>query len=374
MRTTQSIQFYCRQSKANKLGLAPLEISVSINGQRRFINLPIKFSPSEFNKKRPSAEITTTIDTWRTKINLLMVDMMQHNIPITTDTLRETIQTGGVQTYTIAKLFEEYLSILRQRVGSSLSKGVYRKYELVRDIFFAHIDSSKECTAISNSVIQSFYAKLDTKYDKSTSAGYMTKLKTFINFGIDNGKIKINPFQSVKIQKGKKDITYLSESEIKTLYEANFDNKSLQQVLDCFIVMCGTGLAYIDLKNLRREDIQEKDGTHYIHKQRTKTGEEFTAVIMPWAYERIVKYDGNLPVISNQKLNCYLHTIEDLLHFPKRLHCHLARHSYATLLLNKSVPISTVAKTLGHSNVKQTSQFYAKVLTSTVIDEVASIF
>lgn len=373
MRTTSSIQFYCRPSKANKMGLAPLEISISINGERKFINIPVKFNPEEFNKKRPSTEIVETVDVWRTKINLIMVDMLHNNIPLTTDNLRYYIQTGGVKSYTIEDLFNEYLDILKKRVPTSLSKGVYRKYELVKELFFTHIDYTRECSTITNSVIQSFYATLNGKYDQSTSAGYMTKLKSFITFGLDNDKLKINPFNGVKISKGKKDITYLVESEIRALYEARMDNKSLQQVLDCFIVMCGTGLSYIDLKCLKREDIMESNDVHYIHKNRIKTGEEYTSVIMPWAYEVIEKYD-KLPVISNQKINTYLKTIGNILGLSKNLHCHLARHTYATLLLNKGVQISTVSKSLGHSNIKMTSQFYAKVLTSTIIEEVSNIF
>lgn len=348
-------------------------MSICLNGQRRFINLPQKFRPEIFNKKRQPIEIVEAVGIWRTRINGYITEMLQYGQPLTVDNLRRIIQTGGVQTYTVKNLFDEYLAILRKRVGVDMTHGVYRKYELVAEKFGKHIDETKEVTAITNADIRSFYALLNQSYDTSSSASMMTKLKTFITFGMDNGRLKINPFQGIKIVKAKRDITYLSEAEIRRLLQANFDNKSLQQVLDCFIIMCGTGLAYIDLRDLKKSDIEERNGTYFIHKKRVKTGEEYTAVIMPWAMERINKYDV-LPVISNQKLNCYLHTIEDILGFPKSLHCHLARHSYATLLLNKRVPISTVAKTLGHSNVKMTSQFYAKVLTETVVDEISQIF
>lgn len=373
MRTTQSFSFYCRTSKATKQGLAPVELSIIINQKRVFINLPLKYSPEEFNKKRQPAYIAQAIDEYRTKINWYIVEMMHKNIPLTADNLREVLKSGGVKSYTIQNLFDDYLNILNKRVGVNLSKGVYRKYELVRDLFFEYVNPSHECTDITPAIIQRFYGDLGNKYDTSTAAGYMTKLKTFVTFGIDNAHITINPFQNIKIVKGKKDITYLSESEINYLSEQRLENQSLQRVLDLFIVMCGTGLSFADLAQLEGSDIAYNGNVAYISKRRVKTGVQYTSVILPFALKVIQKYDGNLPRISNQKLNTYLHTIETLLGFHKSLHAHLARHSYATLLINRSVNIQTIAKAMGHTNSKITSSFYAKLLDTTVIDEISKI-
>jgi integrase len=138
------------------------------------------------------------------------------------------------------------------------------------------------------------------------------------------------------------------------------------------IVMCGTGMAYADLKEFRKEDLIESNGVWYIQKRRIKTGSEYISVVMPWAKEIIDRYE-KLPVISNQKINTYLHCIEDQMKLPIKLHCHLARHSYATFLLNKGVKLETVSKTLGHKNTKITTQFYVKFLPDTITKEVASI-
>ena len=48
MRNTFDIAFYCRSSRMNKKGLAPIEMSVSLNGDRTFINLPMKAQPRNF--------------------------------------------------------------------------------------------------------------------------------------------------------------------------------------------------------------------------------------------------------------------------------------------------------------------------------------
>ena len=49
-RQTFSISFYCRKSKADKKGLAPIELSIVINGERTYIRLPRKERPEDFAK------------------------------------------------------------------------------------------------------------------------------------------------------------------------------------------------------------------------------------------------------------------------------------------------------------------------------------
>lgn len=369
-RTTSSIQFYCRNSKANKQGLAPLELSIILNGSRRFINLPTKFNPEEFNKKRPSTEIVDVVDVWRDRINSYIREMMLNDVPLTADGLRNIIQTGGIKSYTIEDLINDYMAILKKRVDVDLTQKVYRKYELVAERFYNFIDKSKECSNITNSLIQRVYAEWNSKFDKSTTAGMMTRLKSFIRFGMDNDKIKINPFTGIKIQKPKKHITYLTEAEIQAVIGLKIENKSMERVRDIFTLLVGTGLSYCDLRTLQQEDIKESNGTYYIKKTRGKTGQEYTAVILPFA----VPIALNLPeIISNQKLNQYLKLLGDMAGLKKSLHCHLLRHSYCTLLYNRGVSITTVAKAAGHSNIRTTQQFYAQLFDSTVINEIARV-
>lgn len=79
------------------------------------------------------------------------------------------------------------------------------------------------------------------------------------------------------------------------------------------------------------------------------------------------KYEGTLPdgrllpVLSNQKLNSYLKEIADLCGIEKNITFHLARHTFATTMtLAKGVPIETVSKMLGHTNIV-TTQIYARI-------------
>ena len=162
MRTTYNISFYCRKSKADRQGMAAVEISIIINGQRKFINLPFKCSPDEFNRKRKPKYIQDYIDAQRVKVATTLTEMATEGIPVTAESLREYVRAGGVRSYTINDLFNDYFKLLDKRLSSGkVSKSVYDKYCWVRKIF-GHGD--KECTAITPSMVQEFYLMLQEKY------------------------------------------------------------------------------------------------------------------------------------------------------------------------------------------------------------------
>ena len=258
-----------------------------------------------------------------------------------------------------------------QRIGHDITQAAYQKYEYVRNLFYKHVDKKKEVSAITCSVIDSFYVSLQQKYNLATSASHMTRLKTIITYGMNDGLIKVNPFKNVKVKHSKKRIEYLTEEELDRIYKLDIDNKSLSDIRDTFILQASTGLAYIDLLNLKKEDIRiTEDGTHYITKQRHKTDSEYTTVVLPMGVEVLQRHNYEIRVISNQKYNLFLKTIQGLAGIQTNLTTHLARKTFCCLLLNKGVSINTVAKCAGHNDIKITRSYYATLQEATVIQEV----
>ena len=93
---------------------------------------------------------------------------------------------------------------------------------------------------------------------------------------------------------------------------------------------------------------------------------------MPQAEQLIAKYRDHplskingtlLPYRSNKGINKPLKIIAQMADISKPLTCHVARHNFATLSLEYSVPIETVSRALGHSNIK-TTQIHAKITTT----------
>ena len=378
MRTTSSLQFYCRRSKATKKGLAPIEASIIINGKRVFINLPRKETPEDFarlTQAKKNNDLKDYLYEVRNKFNEVQTDMMRNNIPLSAETLKEYFKSGGVKPYTLENLWDEFLAIQAKRVGSTISEMAHKKYISARNTMYSFIDKDTQLTAITPSMMQTVLAGLQSKYKEGTVCGIMTKLKTVIMFGKDNGKITINPFQNLKYSKGKPEIEYLTEEEIKRLVEKDLGIERLERVRDLAVFQIASGMAYIDTQRLTPEDIHyDENGNCYIYKERQKTKVQYTAVVFPEGVEVLKKYNYKLPSISNQKGNAYLKELQTICGIGKTLHFHLFRKTYGTRLLNRGVRLETVSKCLGHSSTQITQAAYSKLLKSTIIKEVSSVF
>lgn len=376
MRNTCSFQFYCRASKMNKNGLSPIEVSLSVNGKRNFFNLPIKCSPIDFNKKRRPHNIDKYLITMTNNINEYIIQLAEEGIPLTVNNLHNAIRTGGVRTYTIEELFKSYEKILEQRIDIDMCLEHYRKYTLTRDMFFQVVDKNREASSITNEDILTFRNYIATKLSPSTQSGYMSRLKAYMRFAINNNKLHTNPFEGIKIKKVTKPVETITKDELNRIINKDFGNKRLNNVKELFLLSCGSGLSYADIIQLEPSDFIRKENKVCIFKERQKTGVKFYSVLMPFAVDILNKHNGDISSLklSNQKLNSYLKEIADLCNITTvdSLHFHLARHYYATNAINSGVPLEIVQKLVGHSKITQT-QHYAKLMEDTIIREIDKI-
>lgn len=163
----------------------------------------------------------------------------------------------------------------------------------------------------------------------------------------------------------------LTKAELDLLLKRPMPNERLDRIRDVFCFCALTGLAFTDVDHLRREHFTtDEEGQLWIHKPREKTSVMSRVPVLPQAVTLLEKYrdDANcrargklLPVPSNTKMNAYLKEIADICQIHKHLTTHLARHSFASLItLDEGVPIETISRMLGHSNI-QTTQIYARV-------------
>lgn len=199
-------------------------------------------------------------------------------------------------------------------------------------------------------------------------------LRVYINKAIKMGVCGKSPYDDFKISKGKdlSEPVFLIEEEIQLIKNMDCENEKLERVRDLFIFQCYTGLAYVDLMSFSMDWVYETDGYKVFRDKRKKTGEGFFSILFPEAENILKKYNGKLPKISNQKYNDYLKLIQIRCGIKKKIVSQTGRHSAATLLLNKGVPITTVSRVLGHSNLKQT-QHYARLLAKTVVSDMAKL-
>ncbi len=371
-RTTATISFYCRESRADKNGFAPIEAAITLNGRRTFFSLPRKEVPKRFSKelkKRGDSELKEWCDLMRSRMYAVQTELIKQDIPITASTIRDYAKHGGVRMSRLDELIADFNKLLKSR--SDVSKDTRQKYQFVFNDFLSY--APELLSDINRDTIQGFFSFLKSKYEESTASVKMAKIRTLMRYAFDNGKIRIYPFNGIKIPRKPKPVEFLTEEEISIIRQKEMPNERLERVRDCFLFECYTGIAFIDMKNLKPSDFKKNDeGQIYIKKKRNKTGIDFLVVLMDAAVEIAQKYKFKIPILSNQKYNSYLKELADLCNIRKSLHSHIGRHTCACLLLNRGVSLEVVAKVLGHSTIKHT-QHYAKLLDKTVFEAVQQI-
>ncbi len=200
-------------------------------------------------------------------------------------------------------------------------------------------------------------------------------LNMYIKIAINKELIARSPYDLFIPPKGKnKEPVFLTIDEVNKIKKLSGLNDKLERTRDLFIFQCFTGMAYVDMQSFSKNDIQIIDEQEIIRSSRTKTDESFILLFLPDAKIIAERYNYNLPKISNQKYNDYLKLLiaHPEVNINKKVTSHTARHTFATYLLNKGVPLETVSKTLGHANIKQT-QLYARLLGKKVIDDMKKI-
>ena len=374
MRNTLDMTFYCRKCKVNRKGLAPIELAVSMNGERRFINLPVKMAPDRFEKQVASKTTNDTkkyLESVESQIKAFQIQRASENKGFTIDVIREYVKNGFNTNYTMLELWESFFSNFQKKGTTPRNE---RKYELVIEAFFSNIlPPNAQVSELTHLHIVQFERYLKAHFADSTAANMLSKFRSIVLFGMSIERITEDPFKGIHIKKTTKEVAFLNAHEVDAIRKKQMPNERLERVKDLFLFQCFTALSYCDMAALDPDDFQQNQfGQIYIEKHRAKTKVLFCTVLFEDAIEIARKYNFRLPVISNQRYNGYLKEIADLCGIDKTLHTHLGRHTAGCYLLNKGLPIEVVAKIMGHTNTRMT-RHYAHLLRDTVFSSIAAL-
>lgn len=374
MRNTFDLAFYCRKSKMNQKGLAPIELAISVNGRRNFINLPITMTPDYFEKKlaaKKNNEVKEYLANVEEKIKNFQLQRVSAGQNPTMEQIMKYVKCGFCTDYTLGELWDDFFEAFRKKSTTPRNE---RKYELVMEVFFTNIlPRETQVEQLNHMHILAFERYLKTNFADSTAANMLSKLRSVILYGMNIERIENDPFKGVHISKKAKEVEFLSSEEVNRIRKKKMPNERLEKVKDLFLFQCFTALAYCDMAALEPKDYQHNQfGQIYIEKTRAKTKVLFCTVLFEDAEAIAKKYDYRLPVLSNQRYNGYLKEIADLCDIDKTLHSHLGRHTAGCYLLNKGLSIEVVAKIMGHTNTRMT-RHYAHLVRDTVFSSIAAL-
>lgn len=391
--------FFAKRSRLLKSGEAAIFMRIICNGTRIETNTDKTIEPNLWNQAKERAkgnskkalDLNNFIDDTEIRMFQLFQEMQQDGSVITATELYNRFFNIGPHKKVermIIGTFHEHNQECRALMGRDFELGTIKKYETVTRLLQRYIKKKYEAydlplTSLDRDFIHGFemYLKIDREQQQNTVARYMKAVKKITNRALANEWITKNPFAGIKVKTVQTDPTFLSLHELHLIYEHPFTG-ALDVVRDMFIMAAFTGLAFIDISNLRKEHVvSDNDGNMWIRKPRQKTEVVQNIPLLDIPKAILKKYEGNkkaakkgtlLPVPCNQVMNRYLKEIGTICGIEKTLTTHVARHTYATVTLSQGVRIENVSKMLGHTSIKMT-QHYARVLDSSILEDMQNI-
>ena len=394
MKAKITLHIYAKTTKANAAGQLPIYIRLTVDGQRfefsskKFIEKS-KWSP-ELSKMKGNSEEARTInnylDLMKSKVFDIQMELIHKNDELSLENFKSRILGTHQRERMLIPIYQNHNDKIEELIGNGYAYGTLERFKIslkhLQDfILWKYNDSDISITKIDYAFVTEFefYLRSIKKCNNNTAVKYVRNFRKIIKICLDNDWLVKDPCGRYEGKMKEVERDFLTEEELSRIYNKRFSSERLTLVKDIFVFSCYTGLAYVDVKGLKKDHIgMGIDGQKWIFKNRQKTDTKSKIPVLPIAQEIIEKYanhpkclneDNILPILTNQKMNAYLKEIGDLCDISKEITFHMARHTFATsVTLTNGVPIETVSKMLGHKNI-QTTQHYAKILDKKVSED-----
>lgn len=398
MKNNVSTLFYLKKPKNYSTGPVPVYMRITVDGVRKDFFSGKNCEPESWNAKANrmnghKAEVkmfNNFLFSLEKKIDQAYNDLMTLGAEITADSVKNKYYGVEETPRNLIIAFQDHNNKVEALVGRDFAKGTLTKYNTTLKHVRTFLKEKYKLTDLPASKVDhrfitefDFYLRTSCKCENNTAVKHLKNLGKIIRICLANRWINHDPFLAHKNKMKKVDRVVLTADELNSLHEKNFAIARLGLVRDIFLFCCYTGLSFIDVKQLTKSEIAKGvDGKLWIIKKRHKTNIATHIPLLPLPQAILRRYkdhplveesDRVLPVASNQKMNSYLKEVADLCGINKHLTFHIARHTFATTVtLSNGVPIESVSRMLGHTDIR-TTQIYAKILDTKVGADMARI-
>ena len=382
MKSIFRVVFYLRSNYVNKEGKTSVMLRIYLNNERLSLGstgISVKSSQWDKEKERIKGRTTEALNTNLQLDNIAsglqsIFRRIEMSDVVSLERIKSEFLGKKEEIDTLMQLFEKHNGDVAKQVGVSVGKATLQKYNVCKRHFSEFLEkqykrSDLKLTELTYVVIREFdlYLRTEVGQNPNTATKTMKTFKTITLLGQKMGVLLHDPFMNHRFHIEPVNRGFLTDEEILLIANKDLGISRLELVRDIFIFSCFTGLAYIDVSNLTPDHIVTLGDKQWIMTQRQKTSVETNVLLLDIPKAIIAKYGGKtyrngklFPMLTNQKTNSYLKEIADICGIKKNLTFHLARHTFATMSLSKGVPMESVSKMLGHTNIR-TTQIYARI-------------
>ncbi len=380
-RSSFSVLFAIRESKARKNGNAPIETTITVNGERTSFSTGKLVQIDKWDKAKQQVKgkddearsLNLFLQAVKNKLYEKETELMERGFVVTAELLRDAYfdKVEALKEKTLLSVLREHNEERKLMVGKTVAPATYYAFEHTECLLKKFIKEKYERNDIylrelNVGFIQSFHAYLLQIMGQNSTTKHLKFLKKIVNLAVANCYITYNPLNIYKVEREPVEIDFLNEEELRKIINFDTPIPRFERAKDMFLFGCFTGLSYIDIKTLLPEHIErDNEGRIWIKKRRVKTGVLSRIPLLPMAKMILDKYKGGermLPIQDPADINKYLKDIAILCNINKRITFHTSRHTFAsTVTLANNISLEVVSKMLGHTNTRMTTH-YAKLV------------
>ena len=385
MKSTFSVIFYLKKNKVKKDGTSPIMGRITVDGTQAQFSCKVSIEAKlwgikggrAIGKSITARDVNRALDKLRAAITKHYQEIMERDNFVTAEKVRNAFQGLEYRKHTLITLYDDFLTDYAQKVECGLkSKRTLQKYHAVYKHLKSFLQTRHHLSDIALKEIQpTFATDFETflltycHLSHNTVWLYSFPVRMLMHRAVENGWLVRYPFSDYNISQQRLERVFLTKEEIRQLIDVPKLTPAQTFIRDMFLFCTFTGLAYIDLKNLREENIVRSplDGDVWIRTRRQKTSVEVNVKLLDIPLQILDKYSGLsnngylFPIPSHVYCCNLLKTIIKKCGIDKHVTWHVARHTMATVVcLSNGMPIESVSSLLGHKCITST-QIYAKI-------------
>ena len=379
------VLLYLKKSSPDKSGKTPIMGRITVGRSMSQFSCKLSCTPSLWNpresrlngKSREAVIANAKLDKLMLAVNSAYDALVERKQPFNAEAVKDMFQ-GSIDTQmTLLKLFDRLTCELKSRVGIDRAAGSVSTYTYTRRALAEFIKKKFNASdlafgQLNEQFIRDFqdFVLVDKGLAMDTLRHYLALLKKVCKTAYKEGHSEKHHFAHYKLPKQKASTPKaLSREDFEKIRDLEIDGKRISHIItrDLFLFACYTGTSYADTVSITESNLSTDDNGEQWLKYRRKKNELLARVkLLPEAIALIEKYRDNnretlFPAQHYRTLRNNMKSLRVMSGMTEDLVYHAGRHSFASLVtLEEGVPIETISRMLGHSNIT-TTQIYARV-------------
>ncbi len=387
------VLLYLKKSGLTKSGKAPIMGRITVNNSMAQFSSKLSCTPELWNpresrldgKSHEAVEINQKIEKLLLAVHSAFDSLAERKKPFDAESVKDMYQGSMDSQTSLLALLSQYMEGLRARIGidvapttlgtyvythRSLGKFIKKKFR-TKDVAFGQLNEQ---------FIREYqdFALGELGYSPDTVRHYLAILKKICKIAFREGLSEKFHFAHYKLPKQKETTPKaLSRESFEKIRDLNIPSNrpSTRLTRDLFLFACYTGTSYADVVRITSENLfTDEEGSLWLKYRRKKTDYRARVKLLPEAIVLLEKYrdesrDTLFPSQSAEMVKANMKGLRVMAGIKEPVTYHAGRHSFASLItLEEGVPIETISRMLGHSNI-QTTQIYARVTPKKLFDD-----